>query len=161
MKKRSKLLSLVMVLSKDKEKILLGMKKRGLGEGRWNGFGGKAEIGEEIEEAALREMKEEINIVPKNLQKQGIITFYEADPEPLEVHIFSCTQFEGEPEESEEMRPKWFNVSGIPYKDMWPDDKYWLPILLSGKKFRGEFWFKDQDNTDKITKYELKQVKVL
>ena len=29
-------------------KILLGMKKRGLGIGRWNGFGGHLEDGESI-----------------------------------------------------------------------------------------------------------------
>jgi 8-oxo-dGTP diphosphatase/2-hydroxy-dATP diphosphatase len=29
-------------------KILLGMKKRGLGEGRWNGFGGKPKHGEKL-----------------------------------------------------------------------------------------------------------------
>ena len=40
-------------------KILLGMKKRGHGVGKWNGFGGKVEKGETIEEAARRETKEE------------------------------------------------------------------------------------------------------
>ena len=35
------------------------MKKRGFGEGKWNGFGGKVEEGETILQAALRELKEE------------------------------------------------------------------------------------------------------
>ena len=30
-------------------RILLGMKKRGFGAGRWNGFGGKVHDGETIE----------------------------------------------------------------------------------------------------------------
>ena len=34
--------------------VLLGMKKRGFGKGRWNGFGGKVEKDETIEEAAIR-----------------------------------------------------------------------------------------------------------
>jgi len=34
--------------------ILLGFKKRGFGTGRWNGFGGKVEYGETVEEAAKR-----------------------------------------------------------------------------------------------------------
>jgi len=34
--------------------ILLGYKKRGFGAGKWNGFGGKVEIGETIEDAASR-----------------------------------------------------------------------------------------------------------
>lgn len=32
--------------------VLLGMKKRGFGAGKWNGFGGKVQPGETIEEAA-------------------------------------------------------------------------------------------------------------
>jgi len=34
--------------------ILLGMKKRGFGVGRWNGFGGKVNSDETILEAAKR-----------------------------------------------------------------------------------------------------------
>jgi 8-oxo-dGTP diphosphatase/2-hydroxy-dATP diphosphatase len=48
----TKLYTLVFVLKE--EEILLGLKKRGFAEGRWNGFGGKVEIGETIEDAAKR-----------------------------------------------------------------------------------------------------------
>lgn len=47
-----KLLTLVMVTRPNQ--VLLGMKKRGFGEGKWNGFGGKVEKGETIFEAAQR-----------------------------------------------------------------------------------------------------------
>ncbi len=33
------------------QRVLLGMKKRGFGSGKWNGFGGKVESGETLEEA--------------------------------------------------------------------------------------------------------------
>lgn len=51
---------LTLLLLKDvaENKVLLGYKKRGFGEGKWNGFGGKLEPGETVAEAALREMKE-------------------------------------------------------------------------------------------------------
>jgi hypothetical protein len=42
--------------------VLLGLKKRGFGAGKWNGFGGKVEQGESIRTAAIREMKEEAGI---------------------------------------------------------------------------------------------------
>jgi 8-oxo-dGTP diphosphatase/2-hydroxy-dATP diphosphatase len=58
----------------DKE-ILLGMKKRGFGVGRWNGFGGKVENGESIEEAALRELNEESSLVASALSRKGYIVF--------------------------------------------------------------------------------------
>jgi hypothetical protein len=47
-----KLLTLVLVTRPNQ--VLLGMKKRGFGQGKWNGFGGKVEKGETILEAAQR-----------------------------------------------------------------------------------------------------------
>lgn len=48
----NKLLTLVMIMKDNR--LLLGMKKRGFGKGRWNGFGGKVQGGETIIEAAKR-----------------------------------------------------------------------------------------------------------
>lgn len=45
-------MTLVWITKKDE--ILLGLKKRGLGVGLWNGFGGKVEVGESIVSAAKR-----------------------------------------------------------------------------------------------------------
>ncbi len=127
-------------------KVLLGMKKRGFGAGRWNGFGGKVSFEETIEDAAKREIREESGVEVKNLNKVGIIEFeFKGNPEILEVHIFKSDNFSGEPIESEEMKPQWFHVNEIPFDDMWPDDKYWLPLFLNGKKFKGKFLFGESD----------------
>lgn len=48
----SRLYTLVLVLQPPR--VLLGMKKRGFGAGRWNGFGGKVQGGESIEDGAKR-----------------------------------------------------------------------------------------------------------
>lgn len=141
--------------------ILLGeIKKNGVLKGRYNGFGGKLEEGESIEEAAIRELREESEIMPLDMQKRGKILFkFKADGNPfegrplVEVHIYSVTKFEGEPLETEEMRPQWFLHEDIPYNKMWPDDKFWLPLLLAGKNFEAEFLFAD---TNTIIKHELK-----
>ncbi len=45
--------------------VLLGMKKRGFGAGKWNGFGGKVEKGESNTQAAIRELEEESGIITK------------------------------------------------------------------------------------------------
>ena len=50
--------TIVLLLRNDE--VLLAMKKRGFGEGKWNGVGGKPNAGESIEEVAVRETKEEI-----------------------------------------------------------------------------------------------------
>jgi len=128
-------------------RLLLGMKKRGFGARWWNGFGGKIEEGETIEEAAHRELTEEAGIVAFDLNKLGILEFsWEGKPEILEVHIFKALDFKGEPAETEEMKPQWFDVSEIPFDKMWPDDKYWFPLFLADKKFNGRFLFDESDN---------------
>lgn len=122
------------------------MKKRGFGAGRWNGFGGKVSQGETIEDAAKREIREEAGVEVSTLDKVGIIEFeFDGNPEILEVHVFRTEDFSGEPTETEEMRPQWFHVSGIPFEQMWPDDIHWVPLLLDGKKFKGKFLFGDSD----------------
>lgn len=137
-------------------KILLGMKKRGFGEGRWNGFGGKVEKGETIEEAAKREMKEEAGIEVDLFEKIGILDFeFQGNPEILEVHIFRAEEFSGEPIESEEMKPSWFHVDEIPFREMWPDDMYWMPLFLKQRKFKGRFLF---GKSDLILEKEINQV---
>jgi 8-oxo-dGTP diphosphatase/2-hydroxy-dATP diphosphatase len=136
--------------------ILLGMKKRGFGAGRWNGFGGKVHEGETIEQAAMRELKEEAGIKAKKITKRGVILFeFENNSESPEVHFFSVDDYEGSPVETEEMKPQWFSHGEIPYKSMWPDDPYWMPLLLAGKNFKGKFLF--DSNGDNILKYELKE----
>ncbi len=138
-------------------KILFGMKKRGHGQGKWNGFGGKVEKGETIEQGAIREMKEESGIEISKMNKLGIIDFeYQDGSGNMKVHIFDVKEFKGSPIESAEMKPKWFDVNKIPYNQMWPDDKYWLPMFLNEKKFEGKFIF---DKFNKIIDYSLSKLK--
>jgi 8-oxo-dGTP diphosphatase/2-hydroxy-dATP diphosphatase len=132
------------------------MKKRGFGAGRWNGFGGKVNEGETIEQAAKREMLEEASISTDNIKQLGVIDFYWKDkPDIIEVNIFKADNFGGIPTESEEMRPEWFDIKEIPFNQMWQDDKYWLPLFLENKKFRGKFTF---DNNDNILEKQLNEV---
>lgn len=121
------------------DQILLAMKKRGFGAGKWNGVGGKVEQGETITEGAIRECQEEIGVVAHNPRLVGTIQFFELhDPSfHHNCHIFISDSWEGEPVETEEMRPEWYNTDSIPYSDMWPDDEFWLPLILEGKLFEG------------------------
>ena len=138
---------LTLCLAVQNGKVLLGMKKRGFGVGRWNGFGGKIEAGETIEDAARREMNEECGVNVLAMEKVGIHEFeFDAKRgEILEVHVFRVDTFSGVPVETEEMKPKWFAFADIPYGIMWPDDQYWLPLFLEGKKFRTKFLFGADD----------------
>lgn len=138
--------------------VLLGMKKRGFGMGRWNGFGGKVEAGESVEAAARREVREEAGIEMEDIRPIGVLEFgFENDPEILEVHIFKAKNFSGEPAESDEMRPQWFATDEIPFEQMWPDDQYWFPLFLKDKRFRGKFVF-DGEKEARIVSYDLKEL---
>lgn len=121
-------------LLKDNQ-ILLAMKKRGRGEGLWNGAGGKPEPGETIEQTMVRECQEEIGVTPLEYEKVAIQDWLLTDGQSDgQCHTYLCRQWQGEPAESEEMAPQWFDIALIPYAQMWPSDGVCLPLILNGKK---------------------------
>lgn len=136
------------LLKKDNQ-ILLAMKKRGFGEGKYNGVGGKIEEGETPEEAMIREVQEEILVKPTKYEKVGFMEFdefYKDNKIRLAFHLYLVHEWDGEPTESDEMKPEWFDIDKIPYDKMFPDDKYWLPLILEGKKIRAHFDFDENWN---------------
>lgn len=141
-------------------RVLLGMKKRGFGAGRWNGFGGKVKAGEMVEEAARRELHEEAGITAGEMEYMGVLEFAFNDKpgEVLEMHIFKASGFDGEPCESDEMRPQWFGVNEVPFSEMWPDDPHWFPLFLAGKKFRGRFLFEGHDAILEMSLEEVEEI---
>lgn len=145
-----KVLTLSVIL--DGGRILLGMKKRGFGQGKWNGFGGKVHGEETIQETLERECREEAGIVPTDARECAQFQFHYADDVLHEVHVFLVTAFDGQPRETEEMKPQWFAVTDIPYDSMWPDDKHWLPRVLAGEKVTGELWF---DNQNQLLRWNI------
>jgi len=139
--------------------VLLAMKKRGFGEGKWNGSGGKVEQSETPLQAAVRETEEELHVTPRNLQKVGEIDFYLLEEPDLNhyTHIYTTAEWDGDPEETEEMRPQWFKISEIPYDHMWGDDRYWLPDAIAGKRFKAMYKLDKDDNIVESTVTYLKE----
>jgi 8-oxo-dGTP pyrophosphatase MutT (NUDIX family) len=151
----NKLRKVTLCILFDKDRVLLAMKKRGFGVGKWNGAGGKLKDGETIEEAMLRETKEEINVLPVEYYEAAVIDFFFDGKEEFnqEMHAFLCKKWEGEPSESEEMLPKWFDINSIPFNEMWEDDRIWIPYVLEGRKIEANFKF---DKSEKIKEINLK-----
>ena len=138
------------------------MKKVGYGIGMWNGFGGKIEQEETIEQAAVRELAEEAGIRDGVLEIIGVLDFYFQNDEKIsEDHFFKLTEFKQEPIETEEMKPQWFSFSEIPFAQMLPGDRYWFPLFLQGKSFKGAFLFDrpdDAEHSAKIIEQRLEEV---
>lgn len=137
-------------------RVLLGMKKTGLGAGRWNGFGGKLEQGETIADSVVREVKEEADIDITDAREVGMCEFYSpVRPFIVEMHIFGASNFTGTPTESDEMRPQWFEVDALPKSEMWKSDLHWWPYFIKGKKFTGRFVF---DKDDAVVDHDIREV---
>ncbi len=146
--KKDELRKCTLVFLRDKDRILLAMKKKGFGEGKFNGVGGKQEPNEDIEQTAIRESQEELGITPKKLKHMGILNFYfPHKPEwDQQVWVYFTENWDGEPTESEEMAPKWFHIEKIPYDDMWSDDIHWLPRVLKDESIEADFMFDEENN---------------
>ncbi len=129
-------------------KVLLGMKKRGFGKGKWNGFGGKIEEGEDPRVAMIRELKEEagVDVAPEDLHDAGTLVFTFKDNGVWDntCQVYTAGSWKGEPAESEEMSPMWYPVTALPFESMWVDDPHWVPLVLQGKKINGKFLFDDK-----------------
>ncbi|XP_064232614.1 oxidized purine nucleoside triphosphate hydrolase-like isoform X4 [Aotus nancymaae] len=147
----SRLYTLVLVLQP--QRVLLGMKKRGFGAGHWNGFGGKVQEGETIEEGAKSKQELRSRLDSLRCGTSHIPPFLSRKHKGAaggERSDSGCA--------TQEMRPHWFQLDQIPFKDMWPDDNYWFPLLLQKKKFHGYFKFQGQDT---ILDYMLREVDVV
>ncbi len=145
-----------------RNKILLQRKKKKLfGGGKWNAPGGKIKGNETPEEAAKREVSEETGLIIKSIASHGQLNFHfinKAKPDWI-VYIFSTDSFSGSPKANQEGMLKWVTIDQIPYDYMWPDDQYWLPLLLKNKKFKGDFWFDKEEKN--FLNYKIKITKNL
>jgi 8-oxo-dGTP diphosphatase len=129
--------------------ILLIEKKRGLGAGKINGPGGRLDPGETPEQCAIREVQEELCIMPTGVAFAGELLFQFVGDNKLGGHsihgyVYTATDFIGTPTETNEAKPRWTPLDAIPYARMWQDDALWLPQMIEGKKFLGKFVF-DED----------------
>lgn len=127
----------------DEARILLGLKKVRLGKGYWNSVGGHVEDGEEVHEAAIREVFEEFGLIAHQVEKMGLLKIEGVLDEFIHIHVFKVREYSGGPSESDELKPKWFKLGEIPFHNMWPNDKHWLPIFLNGDKFIGDFTYEN------------------
>ncbi len=132
----------------DGDRLLLIRKKRGLGAGKINAPGGRLEPGETPEQAALREVEEEVGLTASALEARGELRFEFTNGYRLHVYLFVGAHFRGTLGETEEAAPFWCKLNAIPYSEMWADDALWLPHVLAGRTVDGHFLFDDDTMLD-------------
>ncbi len=108
--------------------MLLIHKRRGLGAGKINGPGGRLDRGESPLQAAVREVQEELHITPTGIRPCGELAFQFTDGLAILVYVFTATDCDGAPEETDEATPLWTPLDRMPYDRMWADDRIWFPV---------------------------------
>ena len=138
--------------------LLLKKANRGISKGKWNGPGGKLERGESPAQNVIREVFEETSLRIVNPAYRGRIEFYMGGRDRLDylVHVFLVRRFHGRPRPTEEGPVKWFDLERIPYARMWDDDRYWLPLLLTGVRFDAQFFY-DEENRH-VVNYRIRSL---
>ena len=133
----------------DGDNILLILKKRGMGDGYYNGPGGHIELEETKTEAAIRETKEETGLDVTDLVDMGTLYFQFRDGTRMIGYVFTTHTYSGTLiDECDETKPFWAKISELDYSNMWEDDRLWFPLLLEGKRFNGYFIFDDRKLVD-------------
>lgn len=132
--------------------LLMIEKKTGLGSGYLNAPGGHIEDAETADEAAVREFKEEtgLDIDPSSLSLRGELFFQFKQGIAEHAYVYTASRWSGAMiGECEETRPFWYDMSqGLPYDRMWEDDRLWVPVMMSGRKFKAYFIFDDRKMLD-------------
>lgn len=128
------------------DEVLLGRKRRGLGEGKIVAPGGKLEPGESPAAAAVRELAEETGLRadPAALEARGTLDYvFPFRPSwSQRSHVFVCRSWTGEPTPSAELDAEWLPVSAVPFDRMWSDAMWWLPaVLAEGVSVTARFQF--------------------
>ena len=132
------------------DQILLPLKKKKIGIGKHNGVGGKLKENETHEDAMIRECIEEVGLRPTKYEYVAEVSFNQLVDDNRTVaivHVYICRSWDGELIETDEMKPHWFDINNIPYDKTMDDDKYWLPLVLDGKKIIATFELDDQYGT--------------
>ncbi|RKN86133.1 NUDIX hydrolase [Paenibacillus ginsengarvi] len=110
-------------------KVLLQKRKDNL---CWALHGGIVEMGEEVEDAAKRELYEETGLVANKLELLGVFsgetrmyTYPNGDEVYLIGIVYVCNDFSGEliPETDETLELKWFDIDDLPQQISPPNIK--------------------------------------
>ena len=112
-------------------------------EGKWNGLGGKFELGETPEECVVREVREESGLSIHTPVLHGILTFPAFDEvDDWYVFVYTADRFSGQLTDSPEGELAWIANEELMDLNLWAGDRIFLPWLEGGQFFSGKFIYK-------------------
>jgi 8-oxo-dGTP diphosphatase len=105
-------ISIAIVQNKQK-KILISRRQQGQHlAGKWEFPGGKVEENEPLEQAMIRELKEEVGLTATEFQLFDSLNF-QYDALSLTLHFYLVTDFSGEAHSLEGQEIRWVKVSEL------------------------------------------------
>ena len=128
-------------------------KQNDINKEKWVGIGGKFESGETPYECAVREIKEETGVTPKNLKYRGLVTFVSDLYGTEYMHLFTANGYEGVLNtDCNEGELVWVKKSEIEKLNVWEGDKIFFSLLEKEQNF---FSFKLVYKGDKLIEHEI------
>jgi 8-oxo-dGTP diphosphatase len=139
------------VLSPDGRSVLLVRRDRRPDDahfGKFNGLGGKLEVGEDIVAGFRREVREEAGIECQELSLRGTISWpgFGKGGEDWFGFIFRVERWSGTPRsENPEGTLHWIPVDGLLDLPLWEGDRHFLPLVFSSdrRQFHGVMPYRD------------------
>ena len=133
--------------------LLRNKRKNDMNEGKWLGVGGHVNFKESLDEALIREVKEETNLNLFEYNNRGIVYFYNGNY--LEVmHLYTSDSFSGELIECDEGTLKWIKKPEILNLNLWEGDRVFLPLLMENEPYFEIGLHYNKDNKlEKVERY--------
>ena len=110
-------------------------KKNDVNHDKWIGIGGKFEDKESPYDCVKREAYEETGLRLIKPQYRGIITFAPDNWETEQMHLFVCTDFDGELIDCDEGTLEWVDKDKICDLPIWEGDKIFLELIKDACPF--------------------------
>jgi 8-oxo-dGTP diphosphatase len=122
--------------------------------GKWNGLGGKSELGESARETCAREFSEEagLSLNAERFSMLGVLQFPNFKAQKAEdwtVFVFSLELSAEERSRVVTSSPEgslhWIPSEDLLKLNLWPGDKHFIPFVVAKKPFSGAIWYQGQD----------------
>lgn len=124
-------------IEKDGKYLMLhrSSKKNDGSGGKWMGIGGHFEEGESPYDCVVREVFEETGLCLVEPQYRAVVTFDSDKYESEQMHLFTCTNFDGTVGLCDEGELAWIDKQEVKGLNMWNGDIVFLNLLDTEKSF--------------------------
>jgi 8-oxo-dGTP diphosphatase len=119
--------------------------------GKWNGLGGKFEVGETPEECVIREVYEESGLSICNPKLCGLLIFPKFKGNDWYVFVFTANEFSGDLIDSPEGKLEWIADEKVMDLNLWESDHIFMPWIREGKFFSAKFEYEG----DHMCRYDV------